>query len=249
MEAVVRLVLATYPMWWKERYGAETAELTEDLLADDGARHLRVLLNLVVGSVVAWVHYRRPARRPQLAGGPWGQVPDGGHRDVFGNRGLSARSLQDLEPDEVVLGVIDGWRRSPFLANYPPILVVMVVTMALTGTVVFHATPHVLLAQVLPLVVLLAVGQTAKVLTSSAPVAIAVTSSGLAVYRMRTYSRRSRGIVTRLPAAPPVVVRTGASRIKVDVGGSTFWVADKSLPLIRWMGGHAGGVDESARTA
>jgi len=237
MGTAVRLILASYPMWWKERYGVETADLTEDLLADDDARYLRVLLNLAVGSVLAWVHYRRPDRRPQFAGTTWGPVPDGGHRDVFGNRGLSPRSLEDLDPHETVLGVIDGWRGSPFLASYPLCLVLMIVASLVVGLVSPLGGLQLSSVQILTWSALLAVTLAARVLTSSAPVAIAVTSNGLAVFRMRTITRCSGSIVMRLPATPPSVVRTGASKIKVDLGGPTFWVVTKSFPLIRWMGG------------
>ena len=237
MGTAVRVVLASYPMWWKERYGAETLDLTEDLLADGDARRLRVLLNLAVGSALAWVHYRRPERRRQFAGTAWGPVPDGGHRDVFGNRGLSPRSLEDLDPHETVLGVIDGWRGSPFLATYPLCIVLLIVASLVVGLVSPHGGLPLNSVQILTWSALLAVTLVGKVLTSSAPVAIAVTSNGLAVFRMRTITRCRGSILLRLPAAPPSVVRTGASKVKLDLGGSTFWVVTKSFPLIRWMGG------------
>jgi hypothetical protein len=248
MGAAVRVVLASYPMWWKERYGAETAELTEDLLADDSVRYLQVLVNLAVGSALAWAHYRRPDRRPQFAGTPWGPVPDGGHRDIFGNRGLSPRSLEQLEPGETVLGVIDGWQGSPFLASYPLTLLLLIIIFS-GSDLVLHAGLRYTTFQLVPLVVLLAVCLVAKIVTSSCPIAIAVTSNGLAIFRMRTFTRRSDAIVRRLPAAPPAVVRTGASRVRIDLGDGTYWVLMKSLPLIRWMGGHPGGMSEQTYPA
>jgi len=249
MGRAVRIALASYPMWWKERYGAETSDLTEDLLADDDARHVRVFLNLAVGSVLAWVHYRRPDRRPRFAGTPWGPVPDGGHRDVFGNRGLSPRSLEELDPDETVLGVIDGWRGSPFLAAYPLTMALLILVSLLVGLVLRHGAPRFDSVQILTWSALLAVTLAAKVLTSSATVAIAVTSNGLVVFRMRTFTRCSGSIVLRLPAAPPTVVRTGTYKIKVDLGGTTFWVVEKSLPLIRWMASAPAGAPDRPTAA
>jgi hypothetical protein len=150
---------------------------------------------------------------------------------------LSDRSIQELDPDESVLGVIDGIQGSQLLATGPPVFVIMIVTWLLLDLFMQHVGPRSELTTLLPPVVMLVISLVARRVTSSAVVAIAVTSNGLAVFRMRTYSRRSDRLVRRLPAAPPTVVRTGATRIKVDLGGPAFWVESRSLPLIRWMGG------------
>jgi hypothetical protein len=242
MGTVVRVILASYPMWWKERYGTETADLTEDLLADGDARRLRVLVNLAVGSVLAWAHYRRSDRRPRFAGTLWGPVPDGGHRDIFGNRGLAPGSLDDLDPDETVLGVIDGWRGSPFLATFPPTMVLAIAFSLLLDLVFLHGSLRFSSVQLVMWSAMLVVTLVGKVLTSSATITIAVTSNGLAVFRMGMFTRRTGSLVMRLPAAPPSVVRTGASKFKVDLGGPRFWVTSRSMPLIRWMGGQPGDV-------
>jgi hypothetical protein len=239
MHASVRVVLASYPRWWKDRYGSETADLTEDLLADDDAHYLRVLVNLAVGSVLAWAHYRRPAR-PRMAMTPWGPVPDGGHRDAFGNRGLSPRSLQELEPGESVLGVMDAWKGSRLLATFPFSLVVLLVTWPLftllhphgftdSGDWIAPAMWSGLLAGCL----------VAKFLTSSTAVVIAVTSNGLAVFRMRGFTWRTDRLMMRLPAAAPRLVRTRGGLAEVDLAGARFRVRTKSFPLLRWVVGHA----------
>ena len=240
MGTAVRCILASYPMWWKERYGAETADLTEDLLADDDARQLLVLLNLAMGSVLAWARYRRPDRGPRFAGTLWGPVPDGGHRDIFGNRGLTPGSLRDLEPEEAVLGVIDGWRGSPFLATYPPTMA-LVIAFSLFLDLVFPRREFRLdSVQLLMWSALLAVTLVGKLLTSSAAVTIAVTSNGLAIFRMGMFTRRTGSMVMRLPGAPPSVAPHRSVAVQGGLGGPKFWVASKSMPLIRWMSGHPG---------
>ena len=191
MGTVVRVILASYPMWWKERYGTETADLTEDLLADGDARRLRVLVNLAVGSV---------------------------------------------------LGVIDGWRGSPFLATFPPTMVLAIAFSLLLDLVFLHGSLRFSSVQLVMWSAMLVVTLVGKVLTSSATITIAVTSNGLAVFRMGMFTRRTGSLVMRLPAAPPSVVRTGASKFKVDLGGPRFWVTSRSMPLIRWMGGQPGDV-------
>jgi hypothetical protein len=238
MNTCIRLALASFPRWWKERYGTETAQLTEDVLADEASNRLRVLSDLTAGSIMAWAHYRRPQNLQRLAGGsPWGTVPDGGHRDLFGNRGLSPRSRQDLEPGEVVLSVFDGWRGSPILSNLPVVCGSTLITWLLMGA--FNVSGRSWTVQIrVDVLVNFALFVTSAIVrhvTKSGTVSIAVTTEGLAIFRMRPLTNRTAELVRRMPAAPPTVVKTGTSRIKVDLGGRAFWLRTKSLPLIRWM--------------
>ncbi len=110
MRSFVRLILAMYPPWWRRRYGEETGDLTDQLLAEPGANRFRVLGSLVFGSLVAWSQVRRIGDylKPETGPSPWGVIPQGSHRDIFGNRGLWPRSEAELEPGEVLLGVLDG---------------------------------------------------------------------------------------------------------------------------------------------
>ncbi len=47
MNYLVRFVLSLYPPWWRERYGKETQELTEQLLADPDANKVRTCPHFV----------------------------------------------------------------------------------------------------------------------------------------------------------------------------------------------------------
>jgi hypothetical protein len=59
MRSLVRFALASYPPWWRHRYGEETTDLTEQLVAEPGAKRWRVLANLLFGSLRAWLQVRR----------------------------------------------------------------------------------------------------------------------------------------------------------------------------------------------
>ena len=61
MGYLVRLLLALYPPWWRQRYGKETRELTQELLADPDAHKLRTLGNLLFGAATAWTQIKRRA--------------------------------------------------------------------------------------------------------------------------------------------------------------------------------------------
>lgn len=61
MARVVRFVLSLYPPWWRRRYGKETRELTEELLADPDVDKLRTLGNLLFGATTAWTQIKRRA--------------------------------------------------------------------------------------------------------------------------------------------------------------------------------------------
>ena len=93
--------------------------VTEQLFDEPGAKRLRVLLSLLFGSLMAWSQVRRIGDylKPQTGPSPWGVIPKGSHRDIFGNRGLWPQSEAELEPGEVLLGVLDGVIGSRQIAN------------------------------------------------------------------------------------------------------------------------------------
>lgn len=72
MDYLVRFVLGLYPSWWRKRYGKETQEVTEELLADPDTNKVRILGSLLFGATTAWSHIRRRATylQPVGAGGP-----------------------------------------------------------------------------------------------------------------------------------------------------------------------------------
>jgi hypothetical protein len=72
MDYLVRFVLGLYPSWWRKRYGKETQEVTEELLADPDTNKVRILGSLLFGATTAWFQIRRRATylQPVSAGGP-----------------------------------------------------------------------------------------------------------------------------------------------------------------------------------
>lgn len=68
MSYLVRFVLGFYPPWWRKRYGAESRELTEELLDNPDAKKLRILGSLLFGSVTAWTQIKRRAEYLQPVG-------------------------------------------------------------------------------------------------------------------------------------------------------------------------------------
>ena len=72
MHYLVRFVLRLYPPWWRRRYGEESQELTEQLLADPDTKMVRTLGSLLFGATTAWSRTKRRADYPQpvSAGGP-----------------------------------------------------------------------------------------------------------------------------------------------------------------------------------
>jgi hypothetical protein len=58
MPTLVRFVLRLYPPGWRRRYGEESRELTEQLLADPDTKKLRTIAGLLLGTVPAWFHLR-----------------------------------------------------------------------------------------------------------------------------------------------------------------------------------------------
>ena len=113
--------------------------MTEQLFDEPGAKRLRVLLSLLFGSLMAWSQVRRIGDylKPQTGPSPWGVIPKGSHRDIFGNRGLWPQSEAELEPGEVLLGVLDGVIGSRQIANMrmtgiicllTPLIVIPIVT-------------------------------------------------------------------------------------------------------------------------
>jgi hypothetical protein len=240
VQRLTSAILATYPRWWRDRYGAETAELTAELLADPTARSWRVVTNLVLGTFLAWGQLGRRSRRllPVAGSTPWGQVPDGGHRDIFFNRGLSVRSGQALEPDEVLLGVIDGWTGSPFLDSLPVtaavfLLVAWPVQVAVGSPAVRGARSLLPMAAVW--VGVLIVGSLLRWATSSRSVSLAVTNKGLVVLRRSRLTSTTGQVIERLPAASPDITRRGVTSNRVRLGSRTFWLRGTSEPLLAWM--------------
>ena len=245
MDTLVRSILASYPRWWRERYGAEVAELTADLLAEPGRSSWRFLANLVLGVVLAWAQIGRRAHRlvPLSGPNPWGTIPAGGHCDVFFNKGLSVHSGDALEPDEVLLGVMDGWRGSSFIDGLPVTgLVFLVVGLP---TYLLMSSPATRTGRsVLELVAtwgaVIAVGSLLRWMTSSRSVSVAVTNKGLVVLRRSRLTSITGAVIERLPAAYPVLVRHGLTGVKVALGDHVFSLTGGSEPLLAWMARSAG---------
>ncbi|HMD24417.1 MAG TPA: hypothetical protein VKH61_09985, partial [Streptosporangiaceae bacterium] len=61
----VRRLVALYPRAWRERYGGEVADLTDELISEGRTTRLRAGLELVEGAVVE--HGRVLARSPAAA--------------------------------------------------------------------------------------------------------------------------------------------------------------------------------------
>jgi hypothetical protein len=72
MRFLIRFVLGLYPPWWRKRYGKETQELTEELLADPETKKWQTLGSLLIGAMTAWSQVKRRAAylQPVSASGP-----------------------------------------------------------------------------------------------------------------------------------------------------------------------------------
>ena len=51
---LLRVLLALYPRAWRDRYGAELAGLTEDLISAGEIRPLSAVVNLAGGAALEW---------------------------------------------------------------------------------------------------------------------------------------------------------------------------------------------------
>jgi|GEM_PF-1950148 len=238
MPNMVRWILAAYPRWWRDRYGVETTDLTTELLAEPSAHAWRVLANLAFGVVPAWGQHARRYRRilPVAGPTPWGTVPNGGHRDIYLNRGLSVRGGGALDDDEVLLGVIDGWRGSPLIDQLPVssadgLIVVILVSMfgwpdgiGRTSLVTFA-----------PWAWLLVIGTVLRRITSSQSVAPAVTNKGLVVLHRSRLTNATGQVLERLPASRPNISRRGVTSLEVQLDDRKFWMRGSSEPLLAWM--------------
>jgi hypothetical protein len=236
MPRLVRLVLATYPPWWRSRYGQENNELVDELLDDPGARRWWLLGSLLFGSLLAWSQIRRRGDylKPVSSPNPWGSVPRGSHRDIFGNRGLWPHSESELEPGEVLLGVLDGVRGSPYLSRLPyPYVGGLSVGVFISLTNHHSEYGHNLLivaATFLVITILL------RKMARARFVAVAVTSHGVVVFR-RSLSGRTGRSICRMPAVVPMLIRDGLRWQKVGLADHQFWFQHKSQPLLSWMSG------------
>jgi hypothetical protein len=236
MRHLVRLILATYPPWWRSRYGDENHELVGELLDEPGARRWRMLGSLLFGSVLAWSQIRRRGDylKPVASPNPWGAVPLGSHRDLFGNRGLWPRSESELQPGEVLLGVLDGVSGSPSCSRLPYIYAAIVCGSLfgnwITGNPAVNRFSLMMQAPILVAAILL------RTLSRSRFVAVAVTSHGVVIFRRSLFGRTGRSIC-RMPAVVPMLIRDGVNEQKVALGSRVFWFRRKSQPLLSWMSG------------
>lgn len=246
IRALARFILAMYPPWWKRRYGAETSELTEQLLAEPGAHQWRVVGSLLTGSMRAWMQLRRisdylkPVDNPEV----WGMIPVGSHRDIFGNRGLWPRSEAELEPGEVLLGVLDGNIGSVTVGRLPGnSLGYTVAYLAYTQLLAFmyldgnaHIARSMIWSAITAAAVCLICSVPLRALTKTQNVAVAVTNHGVLIFR-RGITGRTGTLIERIPAVSPVLVRS-SSRMKmrsVRLGERTLWLQGSSDPLLSWM--------------
>ena len=232
MQALVRLILGMYPPWWRRRYGAETTELTEQLLAEPRAHRVRVVGSLLSGSVLAWLQVRRIGDylSPVSSPNQWGVIPQGSHRDIFGNRGLWPRSEAELEPGEALLGVIDGVVGHRYVAFMPMLGVIWIVIPLVMS---LHFRP-LFWEMSVEGALFLAIGLTLRPLTNSYNVSVAVTSHGVVVFR-RGITGRTGKMIARMPAVEPELVKSGSMMRKVRLGDFTLWLNGTSDPLLHWM--------------
>ena len=239
MPNIVRWILTAYPRWWRDRYGDETTDLTTELLGDPGVRSWRVMVNLAFGVLPAWSQHARRCRRilPVAGTTPWGVVPNGGHRDMYFNSGLSVRSGGALDDDEVLLGVIDGWHGSP-LIDQLPVIAAISLAMAILVPLLFGIPSPVSTASLgtyAPWVALLVIGTVLRRVTSSRSVALAVTNKGLVVLQRSRLSYTTGRVIERLPASRPNISRRGVLSLQVQLDEHKFWMRDSSEPLLNWM--------------
>ncbi|MGP0108615.1 MAG: hypothetical protein ACLPR9_07095 [Acidimicrobiales bacterium] len=231
IQFIVRFILGLYPPWWKRRYGAENADLTEQLLEEPDAHRWRVVASLLSGSMLAWLQVRRVGDylNPLSSPNQWGMVPRGSHRDIFGNRGLWPRSEAELEPDEVLLGVIDGVVGNRFVAFMPMEGVIFVVLPLIMS---LHFRPF---SWNMPVVgaILLALGLLLRPLTKSYYVSVAVTSHGVVVFR-RGITGRTGKMIERMPAVEPEFLKLGIMT-QVRLGDRRLRLNAGSDPLLYWM--------------
>ena len=239
IEIMVRCILGIYPPWWKRRYGEESADLAEDLLEEPGAHRWRVIASLLSGSLLAWMQLRRIGDylKPVSSPNEWGYVPTGSHRDIFGNRGLWPRSEAELEPDEVLLGVVDGLTGSRWIVNMP----IMGMAYLLGPLAALLVERQIASAHSAPIpwfllmwgAAFLSLGLVLRPLTNSYNVSVAVTSHGVVVFR-RGVTGRTGKMVERMPPVEPELVKRGMMR-RVRLGQRTIWLNDRSDPLLYWM--------------
>ena len=234
MRHLVHFALSVYPPWWRRRYGEETSDLADELLADPGAHRWRLFGSLLFGSVIAWAQIRRRGDylRPLSSPNAWGMVPRGSHRDFLGNRGLWPKSESEFEPDEELLGVLDGQVGSRYLNRLPWTYVGMLCV----AVVDFLLLPHWPSSRswLITSAIFLMAAVTLKKLTGSRLVAVAITSHGILIFRS-TVSGRTGRLVCRMPAAAPKLIRETKSWQKVRLGDRTVWFQHGSQPLLGWM--------------
>ena len=202
MRAVVRMTLGMYPPWWRHRYGAETTDLTERLLAEPGAHRWRVIASLLSGSMLAWLQLRRIGKylSPLDSPNEWGMIPHGSHRDLFGNTGLWPRSEAELEPGEVLLGVLDGVAGNRKVLRMPRMALLLGAVYLILALA--SPPPDPLWGGVLGAATMLVVGLLLKVLTKSYRVAVAVTSRGVVLFH-RGITGRTGKMIERMPPVDP----------------------------------------------
>lgn len=97
MNYLVRFVLGLYPPWWRRRYGKETRELTEELLADPDINKLRTLGSLLFGATTAWTQIKRRADYLQpVASGVPPMAPLHFPPNVKSRRGVTVAAVAGL---------------------------------------------------------------------------------------------------------------------------------------------------------
>ena len=236
MRSLVRFALALYPPWWRHRYGEETTDLTEQLFAEPEAKRWRVLASLLFGSLRAWSQVRRVGDylKPESSPNPWGIIPQGSHRDILGNRGLWPRSEAELEPGEVLLGVLDGVTGNRSIANMPMMGVILIVVPLIISLMYGPIRGYSLEMPAMGAALLWGGWLLAR-LTESYNVSVAVTSHGVVVFHRHGLSGRTVRMIERMPAVEPHLIKNGVSMRKVRLGDRTLWLNEKSDSLLDWM--------------
>ena len=206
--------------------------MTEELLAEPNARRWKVIASLLFGSMLAWGQIRRVGDylQPTSCPYPWGYIPQGSHRDIFGNRGLWPRSEAELAKDEVLLGVLDAtigfryfaflpWCMSWWLASW------LLIELFIGGSLRDAAGAGAGMAMALVL----------RRVTHSAFVAVAVTSHGVVIFRRKFFIGRTGKMIERMPPVDPKLLKGGSVLRKVQMGQRRLWLESESDPLLYWM--------------
>ena len=228
MVRVVRIILGMYPPWWRHRYGAETADLTEQLLDEPEVHRWRLVASLLSGSVLAWLQVRRISSylSPLESPNEWGMIPRGSHRDLFGNRGLWPRSEAEFEPGERLLGVLDGVVGNWKVARGPRVALVYLVV----PLIVWLFSPiHPLLGFAAGGAIAVVLGLALRAVTHSLNVAVAVTTHGVVIFR-RGITGRTGKLIERMPPVSPELVKFETAMRNVRLGDRTFWFRGPSDP-------------------